>query len=72
MKTWLHDTKEGFSHLFHFLSYSIGLDLILKELKESEEKSLIKTEIDLRTGASGCAGAQLVSSIPFSAVEHKV
>ena len=72
MKTWFHDTKEGFSHLFSFLSYSIGLDLILKELNESEQKGLIKTEVELRTGASAGAGARLVSSIPFSAMNCKI
>jgi hypothetical protein len=45
-RLWVKDTREGFRNLFHFMSYALGLDLILKDIKETEEKVLIKTEIE--------------------------
>jgi hypothetical protein len=45
-RLWFKDTREGFKSLFHFLFYAMGIDLIVKDIKETEEKGLIKTEIE--------------------------
>lgn len=37
MRTWVHDTIEGFQHLFQFLFFAMGLDLIAKELRKEDE-----------------------------------
>lgn len=34
---WIKDTVEGFRVLIHFMSYAIGLDLVIKAIKESEK-----------------------------------
>ena len=40
MKKWIRDTIEGFHNLFHFLYFAIGIDLIVKDIKETEAKSI--------------------------------